>query len=534
MGRGGGGSFRALALAAMAVLVLAVVWIARAEREGQPPSVLPATPAAPAASIANDGRDELRPDRRVAADSASFAPTPAPEATATKAARSGPATLHLLAVDEHGSVPTTGRVWLRAHRIVAARKSNVPSRSLEVWVPSSDPHLDPHSIPSTRVVDLVGGRAEVHGLEPGMWSVGLVPGTLPRGWLPALLARVREHGPSGALVEVLVERREEPLEVTLPLVRSALVYGTVIGPDGAGVPYATVDAVPLRPNPVRGSPLRLDADSAGQYEVELWPGHWAFEVFAGPSVYPPPPGVQRPWPTESPIYGRTSPRPRRIVLAAGESRVWDFDFRGGTGSIQGRLQCDAGRPFPGLRVMLCPDWNEAEQAEGWVMLGRGGAVAADVTDADGHFVFEHLEPGPYYLMVADSEYEVRAPPGANVLADWPSKFPVRLGPGETKRGVVLVEQRSRPMVVEGHIYLGPLSLAGGDVVYELVYPAGFRGRTAPTVHRFEVGRDGAFRWHCETPEGPMVMRVTQREAVLHEETIDAVPDGRFSRTIRLP
>ncbi|MBI1380938.1 MAG: hypothetical protein GC161_07615 [Planctomycetaceae bacterium] len=518
----------------MAVLVLGVVWIACAERDGHRPSVQPEIPAAPDEPTANDGRDEHRPDRRVAADSASSERTSAPEASATHAARLRSAPVHILAVDENGSVPTTGRVWLRAHRIVATRKSEVPSSSHEVWMPSLDPTMDPYTIPTTRVVELVDGRAEVQGLEPGMWSLGLVPGTLPRGWLPARLGCVRTHGPGGALLDVLLEPRDEPLVATLPLVRSALVYGVVIGPAGHGVPYATLDAMPLPPNPMRGSPLRFDADPVGQYEVELWPGHWTFRAFAGPSEYPPPDGVHRPWPSESPIYGRTSPRPRRIELAAGETREWNFDFRGGTGSIEGRLQCDEGRPFSGLRVMLCPDWNEAEQAEGWVILGRGGAVAADVTDADGNFAFEHLGSGPYYLMVADSEYEVRAPPGANVLADWPSKFPLRLGPGESKRGVVLVEQRSRPMVVEGHILLGPLSLAGGGVEYELVYPAGFRGRTSPNVHRFEVDRAGAFRWHCETPEGPMVMRVVQRGAVLHEETIDAVPDGRFLRTIRLP
>lgn len=532
MHKKGDGSRRwVLGVLAAALLGLLVVWIVGAPGDRPQPSAVPAVPAVPQPSA----EPALSaPDRRAEAEVVSDAVDPAVPTALTQISGSGTAQLHLVAMDANGSMPATGSVWLRAHSIVATGKSKVPMTSHQVWAPSSDPNLDPHTIPSTRVVDLVGGRTEVHGLEPGMWSVGLVPGTLPRGWLPDLVAQVRMHGPSGALLDVLVEPREEPLVVTLPLVRSALVYGTVIGPDGQGVPYATLDAMPLHPNPVRGSPLRFDADSVGQYEVELWPGHWTFRAFAGPSEYPPPEGVQRPWPSQSPIFGRTSPRPRRLELAAGESCEWNLDFRGGTGSVHGRLQCDGGRPFPGLRVLLGPDWSEAEQAEGWVQLGRGGAVAADVTDADGNFVLEHLEPGPYYLMVADMEYEVRAPLGANVLADWPSRFPLRLGPGEVKRDVVLVELRSRPMAVEGRIYLGPLSRAGGHVEYELVYPAGHRGRTQPSVHQLHVGRDGAYAWHCETPEGPMVMRATQRGRVLHEETFDAVPDGRFSRIIRLP
>lgn len=373
--------------------------------------------------------------------------------------------------------------------------------------------------------------ARFGGLEPGSYQVAIEPGSLAAGWVPAHPEgwSVDPSDPPTSKLELTAGGERE---ISLLVRASAQLFGTIYGPDGIPVPYATVRLHGTGRYVGRASSVDVDADEGGGYFVELTPGKYMVHAMPGPSGHHPlalgPAGLS---PSQSPIHGMTKPLPRWQVLDAGESVRHDIHFGAGRAVIRGRVVDGNGEPVPGLRTLVYPH-GEAVEGDGTpIHMGWAVSVRGVDTDPDGRFVLDGLEAARYGIQTGlMGAYTPKARPGANVLGDWPEPVYVRVGDGEEVDVGEIRVWRSRPFVARGRV----VSLTGRHYAWETVQPSGWRRRTRESSYPLEVAADGSFSWHVETPEGPVRMRALAAGRVIHEETFHPEPDGEEWREIRVP
>lgn len=378
-----------------------------------------------------------------------------------------------------------------------------------------------------REVAIGAGPALFRGLAPGRYSVSIEPWSLSSGWVPAH-PDGRNVDPERPFVLELELFEGAVQEALLPVRSSARIYGTVFGPSGEPVPFASVRLGGVGAMAERAYNVRIDADEVGTYIADVTPARYMVHVDPGPSDnHPLIRSGTGPWPSDSPIWGVTKPIPRILKLSEGQSVRHDIRFGQGRAVIRGRVVDEDGQPVPDLRVLVYPVTGpDGELGASWAT-----SVLGVDTDLNGRFEITGLEPARYRVQAGvHGAYSPREPPGTNRLGDWPEPVSVDVSEGEeVDLGLVRV-WLSRPFVVRGRV----ISASGRRYDWEIVQPEGWRRRTSDQRYPVTVSWDGDFQWHVETPEGPVRLRALDGDVVVYEETFDPLPSIELWREIRVP
>jgi hypothetical protein len=227
-------------------------------------------------------------------------------------------------------------------------------------------HVDADSLDLPRwLLDVPGqdieaedGAFQLDGLRAGSWK---------------LSAKASGYGPPEAPLTVDVPAAGD---TRIVLQRAVRVTGLVVDPNGAPVPEATVraSAGPEGPFGQGRSAQQTGSDAEGRFELEF-PGT-ALALVASRDG----------WADSEPVTVELGPGAAsgEVVLA----------LRAG-GTIRGEVFAPDGRPDPGIRVMAgdMPFW-----------FGEGAGV---VSDADGRFVLEHVNPGKVTVTAMPREESLR-------------------------------------------------------------------------------------------------------------------------------
>ncbi len=330
------------------------------------------------------------------------------------------------------------------------------------------------------------GAFELTGLLPGTYAVSA-----------GVFGHRVDAAPPAEPVEVVVEPGRDADGVRIEFSPAGTVAGRVVDEDGDGVGGVTVTARGAR----GGWPAQARTADDGSFEIRgLDPGRYRLDVRRGLGA---PLGAT----------GDPSGRPpgERVEVRAGRTTEVELAIPTPDGEIRGRVVADGDEPVPDafVSVQREPDRPGADRSRAARRVRWGGWFEDRkpvLTDADGNFTVEGLDPGTYVV------YAARRGGGDGVVE--------HVAVGETV--TVRIEA---PGTISGTV-----TVRGGGVPDRMTVSAYDRATGASVSERY-AGGDGAFTL-AGVPPGTYRVRATAPDGVATVEGVE-VRAGRETSGVRL-
>jgi Carboxypeptidase regulatory-like domain len=250
-------------------------------------------------------------------------------------------------------------------------------------------------------------------------------------------------------------------------------------------------------------PRDFDCDVVGSYSGELPPGTWMASVVLGVSNSAP----QRDdaiSASNHPLRFLVQPLPRIDTFAAQTTTEFSFQFGVGPGAIDGRVLDEREQPFAGLEIYLAiKELENAATGEPYAM-GLSSFVANQVTDEQGGFRFEGLEPATYTVSVEPEGFNPTAAPGESKVGQRVPLQEVVVGSG--RASLELTAGCPHPIRIDGRV-VPNASWAS----LTLILPANDQGRDRDRRTSVPIAQDGVFSFYVEGQELSAILELSGRE-----------------------